>query len=139
MRIMLVQDDEREIQALRNCFERDHHVHGTGLTVTRDGHAAIDQLLGNGAAENVHRPHLIFLELLVPPGLDVLRRLKEHPRTRLIPVVALTRSKDPGHVIESYRLGANSYVVKPDDPEAMQQVFQALGRYWMLHNEPPSL
>jgi len=136
MRILLVQDDEREIEALRHCFEREHHVHGSGLTVTRDGQSAIDHLQ---SADGHYRPHVVFLEVLVQAGLEVLRMIKGHPRMRLIPVVALTRSNDPDHVIESYELGANSYVVKPDDAEEMQRVCRALGRYWMLHNEPPSL
>ncbi|HET7225447.1 MAG TPA: response regulator [Candidatus Eisenbacteria bacterium] len=139
MRILLVQDDDRDIEALMECFQGEPF--GARVVVARSGDEAVEHLHGVRTGSNSHRPHLIVLELLVAgtSGLDVLRRLKEHPGTRLIPVVVLTRSRDPGHVVESYQLGVNSYIVKPEDDRELRDTLRTLREYWTRHNEPPSL
>ena len=140
MRILLIQDDDGDIEALMRCFRGEQP--GAGLVVARDGDEAIERLLGTRAGGgNSHRPHLIVLELLVTgtSGLEVVRQLKEHPGTRLIPIVVFTRSRDPLHVVESYRLGVNSYIVKPEDGDELRETLHTLREYWTRHNEPPSL
>jgi CheY-like chemotaxis protein len=70
-------------------------------------------------------------------GLEVLKRIKEDPRTRKIPVVMLTSSKEQNDILESYRLGVNSYIVKPVNFERFAEAVQQLGMYWLLLNQPP--
>jgi two-component system, response regulator len=72
-------------------------------------------------------------------GIEVLRRVKGDPRTRLIPVVVLTGSHDPAHLDACYEQGVNSYVVKPVDDRRFRSVVEAVGRYWVRLNEPPSV
>ena len=84
-------------------------------------------------------PVLLLLDLRLPKvgGLEVLRRLREDPRTRLLPVVVLTTSQTDGDMVESYRLGANSYIRKPVDMDQFIAAMQRLGMYWMVLNVPP--
>jgi two-component system, response regulator len=84
---------------------------------------------------------VVFLDLKLPKvdGLQVLREMKADPRTRAIPVVALTSSREERDMIESYRLGVNSYIQKPVDYEQFRKALKDLGRYWLSLNEPPPL
>ena len=86
-------------------------------------------------------PKIILLDLKLPKvdGIEVLRRLKTDPRTQCVPVVVLTSSKEQRDVVESYRLGVNSYIVKPVDFERFVTAVQELGMYWLLLNQPPKL
>jgi len=84
-------------------------------------------------------PRLILLDLKLPKvdGLEVLRQLKSDPRTRIIPVVILTSSKEERDVFTSYQTGVNSYIQKPVDFDQFREVVKNLGLYWLLVNEPP--
>jgi CheY-like chemotaxis protein len=112
------------------------------IQVARDGAEALEFVFCEGAhaarkIENI--PKLIMLDLKLPKidGLEVLKRIKGDPRTRMIPVVVLTSSKEQNDVIKSYGLGGNSYIVKPVDFESFAAVVQKLGMYWLLLNQPP--
>jgi len=138
--ILLVEDSQDDLdmtlRALRKANMANH------IQVARDGAEALEFVFCEGAhaarkIENI--PKLIMLDLKLPKidGLEVLKRIKGDPRTRMIPVVVLTSSKEQNDVIKSYGLGGNSYIVKPVDFESFAAVVQKLGMYWLLLNQPP--
>lgn len=111
------------------------------LVWVKDGAEALDFVFGTGvhAGRPVeHRPRVILLDLRLPKvdGLEVLRRLKDDPRTRIIPVVVVTSSKEERDVVESYQLGVNSYISKPVEFDEFSKVMAQLGMYWLLVNQP---
>jgi CheY-like chemotaxis protein len=108
----------------------------------RDGQEALDFLFGRGAYGNraaASPPQLVLLELELPGvgGLEVLSALRRHPRTWALPVVLLTSSGLEHDVLESYRLGANSFVRKPLEFTKFRELVRRLGEYWLTINEPP--
>jgi CheY-like chemotaxis protein len=112
------------------------------IQVAHDGAEALEFIFGEGAhtgraVEN--GPKVILLDLKLPKvdGIEVLRRIKSDPRTKAIPVAVLTSSKEQKDVVESYRLGVNSYIVKPVNFEGFAAAVQELGMYWLLLNQPP--
>lgn len=131
--ILLVEDNRDDIELVRIAFERAGIANR--LEVARDGEEALQRLLGG----TLPLPVLLLLDLRLPKvgGLEVLRRLREDPRTRLLPVVVLTTSQTDGDMVESYRLGANSYIRKPVDMDQFIAAMQRLGMYWMVLNVPP--
>ncbi|GHE28008.1 response regulator [Vulcaniibacterium thermophilum] len=131
--ILLVEDNRDDIELVRIAFERAGVANR--LEVARDGEEALQRLLGG----TLPLPVLLLLDLRLPKvgGLEVLRRLREDPRTRLLPVVVLTTSQTDGDMVESYRLGANSYIRKPVDMDQFIAAMQRLGMYWMVLNVPP--
>jgi len=137
--ILLVEDnpDDEELTliALRRC-----HV-ANDVVVARDGEEALDYLFGTGpfASRDLRTmPTVVLLDLKLPKvdGLDVLRAIRANERTRRIPVVILTSSKEQQDIIESYDLGANSYVRKPVDFAQCLEATNHLGLYWLVLNEP---
>lgn len=113
------------------------------VVVAHDGVEALDYLFATGEYANrdaTDLPAVILLDLKLPKldGLEVLRRLRANERTRLIPVVVLTTSNEEKDIVNSYSLGANSYVRKPVDFEQFTDAVGKLGMYWLLINEPPS-
>lgn len=140
--ILLVEDSLEDIEltqrALRNANLGNH------IQVARDGAEALDFIF----CEGIHSgrsiedtPKLILLDLKLPKvdGLEVLERIKGDTRTKHIPVVILTSSKEQVDVVKSYQLGVNSYIVKPVNFESFTTAVQELGMYWLLLNQPPKL
>jgi CheY-like chemotaxis protein len=114
------------------------------IAVVRDGAAALDFVFARGAYG--HRdinqtPRVVLLDLKLPKvdGLEVLRQIKSDPRTRKIPVVVLTSSREERDVMESYNLGVNSYILKPVDFQQFTEAVRTIGLYWLLLNEPPKV
>jgi two-component system, response regulator len=129
------QDAELALRALRLGKVANH------ITVARDGPEALEILFGDSAQGVRAAPKVVLLDLKLPKidGLDVLKRIKTHPRTKLIPVVVLTSSREQNDIVESYRLGVNSYIVKPVDFERFADAVQKAGMYWLLLNQPPEV
>lgn len=139
--ILIVEDTPADLElALRALRKANfaNHVH-----VARDGAEALEFVFGEG----VHAgrlledgPKVILLDLKLPKidGLEVLKRIKSDPRTQGIPVVVLTSSKEQNDIVESYKLGVNSYIVKPVNFERFAAAVQELGMYWLLLNHAPN-
>lgn len=112
------------------------------VQVVRDGQEALEYVFCTGryATRDIKdQPNVILLDIKLPyvDGLEVLRRIKQDQRTRTIPVVMLTSSREERDLIESYRLGVNSYIVKPVDFDQFKESARSLGMYWLLLNRPP--
>ena len=132
------QDLELTLRALKKANLTNH------IQVVRDGAEALDFMFGEGAhagrkVEN--GPKVILLDLKLPKvdGIEVLRRIKTDSRTKATPVVVLTSSKEQRDVVESYRLGVNSYIVKPVNFERFAGAVRELGMYWLLLNQPAAI
>jgi two-component system, response regulator len=130
------QDLELALRALKKANLANH------IEVARDGAAALEFLFGENGHADRHLedgPKVILLDLKLPKvdGLEVLRRIKGDPRTKGIPVVVLTSSKEQKDVVESYKLGVNSYIVKPVNFEGFAAAVKELGMYWLLLNQAP--
>ncbi len=138
--ILLVEDNPDDVLLTKRAFKKSNILNE--LVVASDGVEALDYLFGTGAYEGRDlsiMPVLILLDLRLPKldGIDVLRRVRDDERTKLIPVVILTTSKEQKDLIESYSLGANSYIPKPVDFDQFVQAVRQLGLYWVLLNVPP--
>jgi two-component system, response regulator len=112
------------------------------IVVARDGAEALDFLFCRGGFSDRspnHPPKLVLLDLKLPKvsGLDVLREIKSKPETRAIPVVVMTSSGEERDVVDSYKLGVNSYIQKPVDFEQFRQTIKTLGLYWLVVNRLP--
>lgn len=140
LEILLVEDNANDEElALRSL--RKHHLANT-IHVARDGAEALEFVFGTGrhASRGTDPSSLvILLDLKLPKvdGLEVLRRIKASPATRPLPVVVLTSSREARDIIESYKLGVNSYIVKPVDFEQFSDSMHQLGLYWLLLSQPP--
>ena len=138
--ILLVEDTPEDLELALRALRKASLVNR--IEVARDGVEAIEFIFGEGAhagrsIEDV--PKVILLDLKLPrmDGLEVLRRIKSDPRTRTIPVVVLTSSKEQNDIVESYSMGVNSYIVKPVNFDRFAAAVQELGMYWLLLNQPP--
>lgn len=140
--IMLVEDNPSDVELVLRALKKNN-VAGN-MFVARDGAEALEYIFATGAHE--HRkvddtPRVIFLDLKLPKidGLEVLRRIKADERTRMIPVVMLTSSREESDIVSSYQLGVNSYIVKPVDFDQFVQSIVETAMYWLLLNQAPSL
>ena len=112
------------------------------IFVTRDGEDALDFLFCRGAFAHrsfEHPPKLVLLDLKLPKvdGMEVLKQVKGDPRTRTIPVVIMTSSKEERDLVAGYNLGANSYIQKPVDFDQFRETVKTVGLYWLITNQPP--
>jgi two-component system, response regulator len=138
--ILLVDDNPDDVDLALRALRRGNLT--SDVVVKRDGLDAIEYLFGAGAEQEAAQvPQVILLDLKLPKvsGLDVLKRLRSDERTRLLPVVVLTSSKEEQDVLQSYSLGANSYVRKPVDFNQFVEAMRQLEQYWLALNEPPPL
>lgn len=138
--ILLVEDNPYDVELTLRAFEQ-YNIANHIVTV-RDGAEALEFLFCAGAyaQRDFSIPKLILLDLKMPKldGVEVLQRIKADPRTRLIPVVALTTSNAERDITECYRLGINSYIVKPLDFKQFAEAIKQVGFYWLLLNRLPS-
>lgn len=140
--ILLVEDNSSDAELALRALKK--HRLANNLAVVTDGEEALDFIFARGVFSDrsvQNGPKVILLDLKLPKvdGLEVLRVLKSDPRTKIIPVVVLTSSKQESDIVESYRLGVNSYIVKPVDFDKFVAAVRDLGMYWLLLNQPPKI
>lgn len=130
-----ISDEKLTVLAFRNCGVSN------SMVVVRDGAAALEYIFATGAhadRDAAMTPAVVLLDLNLPKigGLEVLRRLRDDPRTKMLPVVVLTASREEEDILRSYSLGANAYVRKPVEFGDFAQAAKTLGLFWLLLNEP---
>ena len=138
-RILLAEDNLQDI-ALTLAALESHHL-ANEVMVVRDGAEALDYLYRRGSytGRTNSQPAVVFLDIKMPKidGVEVLRQIKADAELKLIPVVMLTSSREQQDVLNSYKLAANAYVVKPIDFEQFINAIKELGLFWSILNEPP--
>ena len=138
--ILLVEDNPDDVQLTLRALKKNNIMNE--IIVAQDGVEALDYLFGTGkfsGRDMSVMPQMILLDLKMPrmDGLEVLLRIRADERTKLLPVVVLTTSNEDKDRVESYKLGANSYVRKPVDFNQFSEAVNQLGLYWLLLNEGP--
>ena len=138
--ILLIEDNPSDVDLTRRALEKARIVNE--LVVAEDGQEALELLFGSEAEAGIdpaELPTVTLLDLKLPkvPGLEVLRRIRTDSRTRRMPVVVLTSSKEEEDIAASYDLGVNSYIRKPVDFIQFARAVEQLGLYWLLLNEQP--
>jgi two-component system response regulator len=140
--LLIVEDNPQDLELALRALKRAHF--SNRIHIARDGAEALEFVFCEGehaGRQIADAPRLILLDLKLPKvdGLEVLRRIKADLRTKMIPVVMLTSSKEQSDIVESYKLGVNSYIVKPVDFPRFSQAVRDLGLYWLLLNQPPKV
>lgn len=138
--ILLVEDNPNDVELTLRALKK-HNITNKSHVV-KDGAEALEYIFATGAYRSRdinHNPKVILLDLKLPKvdGIEVLRQIKSDERTKMIPVVVLTSSKEERDLVESYKLGANSYITKPVGFEDFVKAVSELGLYWVLLNQPP--
>jgi two-component system response regulator len=138
--VLLVEDNPDDIELTKRAFQKNNI--SNNLVITRDGAETLDFLYGRGKYQGRdinNMPKLILLDLKMPKvsGLEVLKQIRSHEKTKYIPVIILTSSQDKKDIITGYKLGANSYIIKPIDFVKFHQVVQQIVLYWLGLNEQP--
>jgi two-component system response regulator len=138
--ILLVEDNINDAELTLHALRKNNLTNR--IHVVRDGAEALEYLFGRdpSSVHNLdHTPKVILLDLKLPKvdGLEVLKRIKSDERTHLIPVVVLTSSREERDIVESYRLGVNSFITKPVEFDQFTEAVRQLGLYWLLLNQPP--
>jgi two-component system, response regulator len=130
--ILLVEDNPNDAELTQRALKKSDV--GARLAVARDGAEALEYLLSNRP-----KPKVVFLDLKLPKidGIEVLRRVRSDERTRSLPVVVLTSSQEERDISECYKLGVNSYVVKPVEFDKFYKAVADLGTYWLVLNKSP--
>lgn len=139
-KVLLVEDNPDDEMLTMRAFQKSNF--RNEVVVARDGAEALDYVFATGAYAGRNPddiPHLILLDLKLPKidGLEVLERIRADERTKFIPIVVLTSSKEQEDLLKSYANGANSYIRKPVDFNQFFQAIQQLGMYWLVMNESP--
>jgi CheY-like chemotaxis protein len=140
--ILLVEDNPDDTELTLRALRKNNLANR--VVQVKDGAAALDFVFARGefgGREIANAPKVVILDLKLPKvdGLEVLKEMKADPRTRAIPVVILTSSTQEKDLLESYQLGANSYIVKPVDFDKFVAAVAEIGLYWLLINKPPVL
>jgi two-component system response regulator len=138
--ILLVEDNPEDLKLTLRALKNANLANN--IHVARDGMEALDFVFceGDHASRRIENtPKVILLDLKLPKvdGKEVLERIKSDLRTKMIPVVVLTSSREQNDVVEAYNLGVNSYIVKPVNFDGFAAAVRDLGMYWLLHNQPP--
>lgn len=138
--VLLVEDNEDDIELTLRAFRKNKIANE--VVVARDGVEALDLLFAEGEHAGTKRldPQVVLLDIKMPrvDGFEVLARVRSDARTRSLPVVMLTSSKEEDDMIRAYELGSNSYIRKPVDFDQFAHAVQQLGLYWLVLNETPS-
>ena len=138
-KILLVEDNPDDVELTLLAFKKYNL--SNEIVVARDGQEALDILFPSEEESKKSKlPDIILLDLKLPKvsGLEVLKKIKTHPETRIIPVIVLTTSNEDRDMRDSYRLGVNSYIRKPVKFDKFVEVVKQLGLYWILLNQVPS-
>jgi two-component system, response regulator len=140
--ILFVEDNPQDLALALRALRQSNL--SNQIHIARDGVEAVEFIFCEGQHSDrkmENGPKLVLLDLKLPKidGLEVLQRIKADPRTRHIPVVVLTSSKEQQDIVASYKLGVNSYIVKPVNFESFAAAVQQVGMYWMLLNEAPTV
>ena len=138
--ILLVEDNPEDVELILRALQRGNLANR--IEVVRDGEEALDFLFCRGLYEGrsfESPPRVVLLDLKLPKvdGLEVLRQLKSDPRTKPIPIVVLTASREEKDMVNTYHLGGNGYIQKPVDFDKFRETVIELGLYWLVVNEPP--
>jgi two-component system, response regulator len=139
LNILLVEDNQNDVDLALHALRRENLANK--IVVVRDGEEALDFLFCRGAFSQRsfdHPPRLVLLDLKLPKvdGMEVLKQVKGDSRTKTIPIVIMTSSKEERDLVAGYNLGANSYIQKPVDFDQFRETVKALGMYWLVINQP---
>jgi CheY-like chemotaxis protein len=140
LEILLVEDNQDDMDLAMHALRREKLANN--ISVARDGEEALDFLFCRGAFAHrkfEHSPKLVLLDLKLPKvdGLEVLKQIKADPRTKTIPIVIMTSSKEERDLVAGYNLGANSYIQKPVDFDQFRETVKSVGLYWLVTNQRP--
>jgi len=138
--VLIVEDNLYDVDLTTHALK--HHLLSDRIKAIHDGAEALDFILCRGHyadRDPQQQPKLILLDLHLPKvgGLEILRRIRADPETEDIPVVILTHSREDSNIVEGYKLGANSFLVKRDDFDEFMKAVEALGIYWLVMNRTP--
>ena len=138
--ILIVEDNQNDAELALRALKQNNIANK--VLIINDGRQALDFIFARGEfadRKRIVRPKIILLDLKLPKidGLEVLKEIKSNPETKIIPVIVLTSSKEENDIVQSYKLGVNSYIVKPVDFEKFVEAIRDLGIYWLLLNQQP--
>lgn len=141
VQVLIVEDNQEDVELIMRAL-RKHNL-ANDVKVIDDGQDALDYLMETGPYENLgihEQPKVILLDLKLPKvsGIEILRKVKSHEKTKHVPIVVLTSSKELPDLQECYELGVNSYIVKPVEFENFVKAVTDLGFYWLLLNHTPT-